>query len=243
MALKILDGVDVILLDIEGTTTPIDFVHKALFHYAKDHIHEFLEENWNSEPVKKALAGIKAIYQASLVDRYDNLAELSAEELIDKFSSIIKDMIDADSKDESLKIIEGLIWEEGYSKGTLKGEVYPDVPQSMKKWKDSGKSISIYSSGSVLAQKMLFGTTYSGDLTLYIDGYFDTGTGKKTEPGSYLRISSILMKDAGRITFISDSTRELDAASSVGFKTVLVDRTKTIQSADYPIIHDFTEIA
>ena len=34
-----------ILLDIEGTTTPIDFVHKNLFPFAKEKMADFVKTN------------------------------------------------------------------------------------------------------------------------------------------------------------------------------------------------------
>jgi methionine salvage enolase-phosphatase E1 len=36
-----------ILLDIEGTTTPIDFVHKTLFPYAKSRIDEYVRDHFD----------------------------------------------------------------------------------------------------------------------------------------------------------------------------------------------------
>src|SRR5215475_1181472 len=37
-----------ILLDIEGTTTPIDFVHKILFPFARERVRDYLKQNWAS---------------------------------------------------------------------------------------------------------------------------------------------------------------------------------------------------
>ncbi len=243
MAVKILDKVDAVLLDVEGTTTPVDFVHKVLFRYAIDHITEFIRENWHCDSVKKALAGLNTVNNISSFKKQGNYNDADLEESIENYSDIIKKMINSDSKDGSLKVIEGMIWENGYRKGELRGEVYQDVPETMKKWRDLGKHIFIYSSGSVLAQRMLFETTNFGDLTVYIEGYFDTEIGGKKEPGSYIRISSVLQYNVGRIAFLSDSLQELDAASSAGFKTVLVQRNMVNEINGRPAVCDFKEIA
>ena len=45
-----------ILLDIEGTTTPIAFVHDVLFSYARIHAKEFLAKNFESDQVRADVA-------------------------------------------------------------------------------------------------------------------------------------------------------------------------------------------
>ena len=98
-------------------------------------------------------------------------------------------LIDSDSKCSAWKSLQGKIWREGYRTGDLRGEVYPDVPPAFARWSRQGKTISIFSSGSVLAQKLLFGSTAAGDLTGFLSAYFDTTTGPKNAPESYLRIA------------------------------------------------------
>lgn len=41
--------VNVVLLDIEGTTTPISFVKDVLFPYVRTRLKQHLEEEWGSE--------------------------------------------------------------------------------------------------------------------------------------------------------------------------------------------------
>jgi len=84
--------------------------------------------------------------------------------------------------------------------------------------------VNIFSSGSVLAQKLLFAHTEAGDLTRFISKYFDTGVGKKTDADSYRQISSALSVAPNQIHFISDVTTELDAAEDAGLKTSLCVR-------------------
>ena len=136
-------------------------------------------------------------------------------------------LIDRDSKCPALKSLQGKIWQEGYRKGELHGEVYPDVPPALDRWSRQGKIICIFSSGSVLAQKLLFGSTSAGDLTGFLRAYFDTTTGPKNAPGSYLRIAKTLALKAPDILFISDVAKELDAARDAGMQTALCVRTES----------------
>jgi enolase-phosphatase E1 len=245
MAMNILDRIDVVVLDIEGTTTPIDFVHKTLFQYAKQNLCNFLKKNKNSDIVKKALDDLRTTYIDIAEKGAGNHNEGTAEEVsIKNDVSILNRLIDADSKASQLKLIEGMIWEEGYKDGSLRGEVYSDVPVCMKKWTAGGKRICIYSSGSVLAQKLIFSSTEFGNLTLYITNYFDTEIGRKTDPESYRKIAATLGKNPERILFLSDSLMELNAAASAGLRTIMIDREGKLNMNDYPVIvSNFSEIA
>src|SRR5262249_21674697 len=121
-------------------------------------------------------------------------------------------LIVKDSKCTPLKSLQGKIWQQGFDSGELHGEVDPDVPPAFARWRRQGREIGIYSSGSVQAQKMLFGTLASGDLTPDIAAYFDTQTGAKTSPDSYRKISTSLGRKPGEMLFLSDAQKEIDAA-------------------------------
>ena len=47
--------IQVILLDIEGTTCPVDFVAKTLFPYAQVHLSQTLEEEKNEPRITKII--------------------------------------------------------------------------------------------------------------------------------------------------------------------------------------------
>jgi enolase-phosphatase E1 len=130
-------------------------------------------------------------------------------------------LMDQDSKDGELKALQGRIWDEGYRDGALAGQVFDDVPRAFARWRGAGVPIGIYSSGSVLAQQLLFRTIPSGDLTSLISWYFDTSIGAKREIGSYTRIAERVALPASGITFVSDVVAELDAARAAGMETVL----------------------
>ena len=201
-------GVRGIILDIEGTTTPISFVHEVLFSYARIHVREFLVANIDSDEV---LADIGLL-------REENPALLSD---IESIATYIEWLIASDRKSTGLKSLQGKIWQQGYLDGSLKSQVFPDVPPAMKRWHEAGLKISIFSSGSVLAQKLLFAYTEGGDLTKYISDYFDTNVGKKGEAESYRKIAAAMGMKPSEIVFISDVVGELEAASEAGMKVLL----------------------
>jgi enolase-phosphatase E1 len=144
-----------------------------------------------------------------------------------------------------LKSLQGKIWREGYSKGSLRSQVYPDVAPALARWRNAGLNVSIFSSGSVLAQQLLFAHTEAGDLTPLINNYFDTQIGKKAEAQSYRRIAETLRLQPGEVLFISDVVPELAAAREAGMMTVLSIRpgNQPQESADqYTSIHSFDEL-
>lgn len=97
-----------------------------------------------------------------------------------------------------MKNLQGYIWEDGYKTGAYSTPLFPDVAPKLQEWKDAGKNLAIYSSGSVFAQKLLFQHVLSEggnveDRTGLIDGWFDTvNAGLKTEAASYRKIVAAL---------------------------------------------------
>jgi enolase-phosphatase E1 len=213
----------VILLDIEGTTTPIDFVYKVLFPYARSHMPEFLKRHGSSADVQKDLELLRSEH---LEDRRKGLnppgthCAQEPEALV----PYIQWLIEADRKSTSLKSLQGKIWEEGYARGELRSIVFEDVPPALQRWHQAGKTIAIFSSGSVLAQKLLFAHTGAGDLTGRLSAYFDTTIGAKVDRASYQKIADALQHSPSEIVFVSDALQELDAAARAGVQCFLCER-------------------
>ena len=219
-------GIHGILLDIEGTTTPIAFVHEVLFSYARSQVRNFLAEHSDSAEL---LADLRRLREEQAVDLKQNLqppalVEGPRDAVIDSIVEYVSWLIDRDRKSTGLKSLQGKIWKQGYADGTLKAELFADVAPALERWRRAGLNISIFSSGSSLAQKLLFANTEAGDLTGLIDNYFDTTVGSKTDVESYRRIAVALRLRAQDVLFISDVVGELDAASAAGMQTLLCVR-------------------
>jgi len=199
-----------ILLDIEGTTTPMAFVYDVLFPYARRHVAAYVRSG--------ELSDLRSEHDA------DRRAGNHPPDWSTDPVPYIHWLMDQDRKSTALKRIQGEIWLAGFQSGELHGEVFADVPRAMENWKAKGIDIRIFSSGSILAQRLLFSTTSSGDLTRYLSGYFDTTTGPKNDPASYTTIANAFGLPASEILFVSDVTRELDAAREAGMQTRLCIR-------------------
>lgn len=222
-----------ILLDIEGTTTPIAFVHDVLFTYAREHVRDYVVQHPND---------ITQLREEH-VRESEGAPPLTND--LDSIVTYVNWLIDRDRKSTGLKSLQGKIWREGYTQGTLKAQVFDDVRPAFERWHKAGLKISIFSSGSVLAQQLLFAHTESGDLTTFIGDYFDTTVGAKGDAESYRRIANNLNLAPEQILFISDVVTELEAARNAGMQTRLSIRPGNQPQNDpdrFQIIHSLDEI-
>lgn len=222
-----------VVLDVEGTTAPIAFVHDVLFPYAAARLDSFVATRGGEPAVAAALAALTAERAA---DR-----EVAAPDLI----AYARALMACDRKSTGLKALQGLMWNEGYLAGELRGELYPDVTPAFAAWRAAGVTIASYSSGSIAAQRLLYAHTDGGDLDRLIAAYFDTTTGPKREPASYAAIAAALALPPARIAFVSDVIAELDAAAAAGLIAVLAVRPGNAPVADghgYPIATSLAEL-
>ncbi|MGB1557316.1 MAG: acireductone synthase [Oceanococcaceae bacterium] len=196
-----------ILTDIEGTTSSIAFVHQVLFPYAREAFPAFLKAHAQEPEVQ---AQIQSVAMEVGCDPADLSLVLAA----------LLSWMDADRKVTSLKALQGMIWKEGYARGALQSHVYPDAVDALRRWHAAGVRLGVYSSGSVPAQKLLFGHTPVGDLQPLFSAWFDTRVGGKREAASYSAIAEGLQLPTGQILFLSDVGAELDAAAAVGMRTM-----------------------
>jgi enolase-phosphatase E1 len=211
-----------VLLDVEGTTTPVDFVVRVLFADARARARDFLEAHANNADVAVDVAGLRTEHAR---DTTAGARPPHWDDTPAAIAAYVRWLMDQDRKLTALKSLQGRIWAEGYAAGRLRGQVYDDVPPALERWTRSGRRVAVFSSGSVLAQKLLFRYSDHGDLTPFLSSHFDTATGPKREAGSYRAIRSALQPPASAGLFVSDVVAELDAARDAGFDTALAVRT------------------
>jgi enolase-phosphatase E1 len=222
-----------VLLDIEGTTSPIAFVHDVLFPFARTHLQPFLRDAANADAVQRIATALAA--ERSHENGPDTpplWRATTPDETLASVAAYAEWLMDRDRKSPGLKQLQGLIWEGGYRAGALKGEIFEDVAPAIRRWHDAGVAVAIYSSGSALAQRLLFQSTTAGDLTTLLAAFFDTAVGPKRDADSYRAIAKDLSIAPSAILFISDVTAELSAARSAGFQVLLSVRPGNAEPID-----------
>ncbi|XP_058095426.1 probable bifunctional methylthioribulose-1-phosphate dehydratase/enolase-phosphatase E1 1 isoform X2 [Magnolia sinica] len=216
-----------ILLDIEGTTTPISFVTDVLFPYARDNVRKHLTITYDSEETQDDIKLLRAQVQDDLEQGVVGSVPIppddaGKEEVIASLVANVEAMIRADRKITALKQLQGHIWRTGFLHKELQGVVFEDVPEALEKWHAMGIKVYIYSSGSREAQRLLFGNTAYGDLRKYLCGFFDTVIGNKRETCSYLEISqSVGVDKPSQILFVTDVFQEAVAAKAAGLEVII----------------------
>ena len=200
-----------VLTDIEGTTTRITLVRDVLFPFARRRLADFVREH-RTDPQVAAI-----LDQVRQEENDPALGEAAA------IACLLR-WIDADRKATPLKTLQGLIWADGYAGGELRGHVYDDALAAMRAWRERGLGLYVYSSGSIAAQKLLFGHAEAGDLTGLFSGFFDTTIGGKLAAASYAAIARAIDLPPGEVLFLSDHVGELDAARAAGMLTTWLDR-------------------
>ena len=206
-----------VVTDIEGTTSSLSFVKDVLFPYARRHMAEYVRQHTDDSKVAKLLDDVRDVVGKNL----------DLQEIIKQ----LEKWIDEDRKITPLKALQGLLWETGYRQGDFTGHIYPDAREQLEHWRARGILIYVYSSGSVYAQKLLFGYTEYGDLNGLFSGYFDTRVGAKSDSASFEKIAHEIGVDPGEILFLSDIEAELDAAKQAGMQTCWLVREGDIDAA------------
>ena len=226
---KLCAMITTIVTDIEGTTSSIDFVHETLFPYARKHLRAYVKEHAQRPEVAAELAAV-----AQDVGR-----PLSVDEAADQ----LERWIDEDRKITPLKTLQGMVWAQGYAAGELQGHVYADTPDCLRRWQAQGLALYVYSSGSVAAQKLIFGHSSAGDLTPLFSGYFDTRIGGKKEAESYAAIARQIGQAPADCLFLSDIGAELDAARAAGMQTCqLLRDAKAVPATGHAQARDFNGV-
>ncbi|MFY9823064.1 MAG: acireductone synthase [Thermoanaerobaculia bacterium] len=224
-----------VLTDIEGTTTSISFVYDVLFPYAAARLDDYCGR---PDPDSELAAALSKLRQEQAEETAQGAAPGA------DLAGYARRLMAEDRKSTGLKLLQGVIWEEGYLNGTLQGHVFPDVPGALAAWRAAGRRLRVFSSGSVHAQKLLFGHTAYGDLTPLFEGFHDTTTGPKREAASYAAIAAAYHLPAGEILYLSDVREELDAAAGAGLRTGLLVRpgNRPAEPGGHAVYGDFGDI-
>jgi enolase-phosphatase E1 len=235
-------GLSAVVLDIEGTTTPVEFVHAVLFPYARARVRSFLASHAAEESVRADLERLRQEHAAEVAPGPPPWPDQPAAARLEGAVAYVHWLMDRDRKSTGLKALQGRIWEAGYLSGELKGQVYEDVPSALARLTAGGRRLAIFSSGSVLAQRLLFRHSTAGDLSGFIHAYFDTTTGPKQDAASYTRIARELERPASEVLFVTDTPGEADAARAAGLRTAVCVRRGRPEPGPHPIIRSFSEL-
>jgi len=221
-------GISHLLLDIEGTTCPVSFVAEVLFPYAAQQLPTFLQSQANDPTVQQLLADVQKAWLSDADPDAESLWQEAQEQqqsaTLAASMAYFQLLIKQDRKLTALKDLQGLIWRVGYSAGELVAPLFPDVAAALQNWHQEGIVLGVYSSGSVEAQKLLYGHCNAGDLTPLFSHWFDTRIGAKQAAESYQQIAKVMNCATTETLFVSDALAECEAAAAAGMQVLFSRR-------------------
>jgi len=132
-----------IVLDVEGTTTPIAFVYDVLFPFVRTRLHTYLSDPKNRFPLTEPLRRLREEWEGD-ADHGPREGTPSIQDP-ESFTTYIERLTDQDRKSPGLKLLQGQVWEEGYRSGELTGDVFPDVAPALRQLKDAGIRLAFLS--------------------------------------------------------------------------------------------------
>ncbi|AHF62925.1 putative enolase-phosphatase E-1 [Synechococcus sp. WH 8109] len=237
-----------LLLDIEGTTCPVSFVSEVLFPFAKHELSNYIKQHWNKSPHNKPIQAAKREWLDDQSPESNQMKQqvLKGEiEEIDGLTKYLKHLIAIDKKSTALKDLQGRIWENGYNVGELKSQLFPETSECLREWHEQGLTLSVYSSGSIQAQKLLYRHSPAGDLEKLFSHWFDTHTGPKKSTESYTTIAEQLHSSPNKIWFVSDNRAECDSARSAGMHSLfsLRDGNPDRDPRDHTVVQSLREVS
>ena len=237
-----------LLLDIEGTTCPVSFVSEVLFPFAKQELSHHIKQQWgkgtDNKPIQEAKKEWLDDQSVESTQIKQKVMQREIEE-IDGLIQYLKHLISIDKKSTALKDLQSNIWERGYHNGELRSQLFPEAAECLRQWHEQGLTLSIYSSGSIQAQKMLYRYSSAGDLEKLFSPWFDTHTGPTKSTESYTTIAEQLHSSPNKIWFVSDNGAECDSARSAGMHTLfsLREGNPDRDPRDHTVVQSLREVS
>jgi len=200
-----------------------EFCQRVLFPFAKQELSYYIKQYWNDNTHNKPIQEAKKEFlddQSTESMRIKKQLSQGEIQEIDGLIQYLKHLISIDKKSTALKDLQGKIWEYGYNNGELKSVLFPETAECLRQWHEQGLTLSVYSSGSIHAQKLLYRHSTEGNLESLFSHWFDTHTGPKKSTESYTKITQHLNSSPNSIWFVSDNGVECDAARAAGMHTL-----------------------
>ncbi len=216
---------EAVLIDLEGTATPREFVAGVLRPYSVAQRETFLRDHAADADVAAVLADAARAVPAQ--DPHETLAHWAAH----------------DTMMAPWQALQALIWRDGFQRGALADVLFPDVVPALRRWSKGGLRLATYSADAASLHRLLFAHAPEGDTSGLFQGFFDTRVGRKSEPESFGRLAIALGVPTVEVAYLSADEAELDAAAVAGMRTCQILRDGAAPSERHPVAAEFSAAA
>ena len=216
-----------IVLDFLSTAIKAGFIEKGLYAYTRKNGKQIIVQKWAQQEFKDLVAKVRRQVRR---DRRSNedipvVPERGApigEQQESLFNNIIW-YLDNKRETSAHYKIKFAMYEQGFQEGKLVSHVYADVARNLRRWKEKGIKIFIYSNAWVKTQKMFMAKTNHGELESAITGYFDTqDIGEPTSSESFQKLIEKTGIPADQTVFLTKGVAEGEAAKAANIHSILV---------------------
>lgn len=244
-----LKGAQILLLGVEGTTTPVTFTTEKLLPYMKENAKSYLESHFDEEECQSDLDALRE--QASAAGKDATVIPASTEDnkgaVIDAAVDVLTNMLDTGCKSGALSQIDAHMMREAYKTGLVQGELYADVVPALRMMLDNGRKAYTLSSTSAEAQKLLFGYSDKGNVSELFSGFFDSSMGARDDKETYSKVLETVGVKADEILYLTSRPAEARAAGEAGLRTMIVTRGGCADLSEedkkkFNIINSLTEL-
>ncbi|XP_013397492.2 enolase-phosphatase E1 [Lingula anatina] len=251
-ASDILENVKVLLLDVEGTTSPISFMKNEVNQYVTENIQEYLTKNWESEELQNVITSLREQAQQDKEAGTEGVVEVKAaddpqEEVIASITENLKWQMSQEKATTAACQLQSQILREAFKMEKMKGKLFDDVVPALKEVATDSRQVYLFSTTSMDVQKLLFTYSAQGDNSKCLSGFFDSKVGAKTEMESYKNIINDIGVKPEETLYVTDMPAEAQAAGKAGIGVFLLNRPENPALSqddlkDYNVISSLTEL-
>lgn len=245
-----------LLLDIDGTCMPISFFPNQMCPYLPNKLRHYVASHIDTGVMEDIIKRLRVEYQRKIPKDLEYRVEVSeytgsnGAKVMQEIYTCYMAQADEGKKSDTVLALAWLVWLDGFSQGALKGEVFPDVPHALERWKKERIQICTVSSMMSLGQQLLFTCSNFGNLDELIDGYLCTKDidANKSNKKCFQAICDRLSVQPKELIFLTDAGKEAVAAKEAGCRSILVERPGNLRlqstyTRKYDVITSFNQIS
>lgn len=237
---------EVILIDFHGTISERKWEDKIIYPYVRATISSYVKENLKkSDDLQKYTVALREeSYIQRFVNKDDSAPvigdfEANSEENFDSMTEQICEFlnwqIDKRKLTEETKLIERLVWMDGYRKNALQTPIFPDVMSTIKSWSEKFRlKVYLITSLSRDVVKLLLANTTSGDLFQYITDcvILKAATGGKLNSETYTKFLKETVDNSNDRFFTSFSKNTSKSIKRTTHKSPSLDKSLSRSKSD-----------
>jgi len=239
-----------ICFDLHGTAIKWSFSHKVLIPYLKQYAKYYAETNFESSECQNLIERLRRGHDTTGGPTIPPKTA-TKEEICAGIDAYVNHCTDNFLESEGIILYRFAVWFDGFTEKRIVTPMYGDVGTRFNKWRFNLKAkIYVVSNGWSAATKKFLQFTSQGDLSHFIEGYYDSSQlGELTRSSAFRKLSTEIGIAPEDCIFLTKNPDAARAAQKAGMDGVLVvSHRKNLEQLEgenfqsLPIIWSFNEL-